>query len=301
MIQHIVLSGGAYRGLYEIGCLNYLYNQSFYQFKNIKSVHGTSIGGFLGSIICLNMDWNELTNYFIQRPWHKITTISPSMFLDVIHKKGLLDTAVLDKAMIPLLNSCDIDKDVTLIDFYNKTGIELYLYTIPINLYECISLSYKTHPQLPLLKAIQMTCAMPYIFQPVEYNDEYYIDGGLLNNYPIRNCIERDDANSKNILSLRFQSNNTLTFKKDSNILEYGYFLYRQSQLKNTLNYDDYIKVENEVVIPCIQTNLDDAYNTLINENERKRYITEGEECAKAFLSYKRSIPPEIIDISNNI
>ena len=179
MIKHIVLSGGAYRGLYEIGCLNYLYNNSFYEFKNIKSIHGTSIGGLLGSIICLNMDWNEVKDYFIQRPWYKITTISPNMFLDVIHKKGLLDTSILDKAIIPLLNTCDIDKDVTLLDFYNKTGIELYLYTIPINIYECIALSYKTHPELSLLKAIQMTCALPYLFQPVEYNDEYYIDGGF--------------------------------------------------------------------------------------------------------------------------
>ena len=281
--------------------VNYLYNNSFYEFKNIKSIHGTSIGGLLGSIICLNMDWNEVKDYFIQRPWYKITTISPNMFLDVIHKKGLLDTSLLDKAIIPLLNTCDIDKDVTLLDFYNKTGIELYLYTIPINIYECIALSYKTHPELKLLKAIQMTCALPYIFQPVEYNDEYYIDGGLLNNYPIRNCIERDDSNSKNILSIKFQSNNVLKLKKDSNILEYGYFLYRKSQMKNTLEYQEYVKVENEVVIPCIQTNLDDAYKTLMNEDERRRYIIEGEESAKAFLSYKKSIPSKIVDLSNNL
>ena len=71
--------------------------------------------------------------------------------------------------------------------------------------------------------------------------------------------------------------------------------------MKNTLEYQEYVKVENEVVIPCIQTNLDDAYKTLMNEDERRRYIIEGEESAKAFLSYKKSIPSKIVDLSNNL
>lgn len=299
MINHLVLSGGAYLGLYELGCLKYLSNNSFYKLNNIKSIHGTSIGGFLGAIICLNMKWDTLTEYFVQRPWHKIINITPTMLFDVMQKKGLFNTCILDKAITPLFKACDIDESITMNEFYEKTGVELYLYTIPVNDFKSVSLSYKSHPDLHLLKAIQMTCALPYIFQPVEYDNDYYIDGGMLNNYPVPNCIERDDADASNILALKFQSKNALELNKDANLLEYGYFLYRK-MISNSRKHIVPINLENEVVIPCIPMNFNDAYSTLMNETERLKYIERGEEYARLFLSYKNQQSSKFDDVSTS-
>ena len=288
MIEHIVLSGGAYKGLYELGCLKYLNKKEFYQTENIKSIHGTSIGGLIGSILCLNMDWDDIITYFVKRPWHKLTTISSSMFFDAINTRGLLNANILDKVIIPLLNTCDIDENVTLLEFYNKTNIELYLYTIEVNAYECISLSYKTHPDLGLLKSIQMTCALPYLFQPVIHDEKVYIDGGFLNNYPINDCIKQDNANANNILSIKFPCKDIIEIKNDMNILEYGYLLYRKSQMKSAeLQNKAFVTIENEISISCLLMNLEEAHKTLMDESERKKYIDEGEKFAVEFLFNK--------------
>ena len=300
MIEHIVISGGAYLGLYELGCLKYLHKKEFYKYKNIKSIHGTSIGGLIGAIVCLNMEWDTVVEYFVKRPWHKIINITPSMFFDVMHKKGLLDTCVISKALKPLFNACEFNEDITLLEFYESTNIELVLYTIPINTYDCISLSYKSHPELSVLKAVEMTCALPYLFQPVLYNDEYYIDGGLLNNYPLPSCIKRDDTDKSNVLSLKLQPENALELTYDSNLFEYGYFLYCKMISVSSKKYKVPVKIENQIIIPCLLMNASDGYNVLMDEQERATYIRKGEEYAKLFLTYKHSDPVNLDDNSNS-
>lgn len=288
MIEHIVLSGGAYLGLYEFGCLKYLSKQKFYNIKNIKSIYGTSIGAFIGAIVCMNLEWDTVCDYFIERPWHKSTSITPSMLFDIIPKKGLYDSEIITKALSPLFHLANIDMDITLKEFYKRTNIDLYLYTIPINHFDILSLSHHTHPDLEVMKAIHMSCALPYVFQPVEYNDELYIDGGLLNNYPILDCYERKDANKDNILSLKFDYKDSLdSLKKDANILEYGYFLYKK-MIRNCKHRRETIEHDNEIIIPCDNINLNDGYQVLNNEVERKKYIEQGETFAKIFLKYKQ-------------
>ena len=300
MIEHIVISGGAYLGLYELGCLKYLHNKEFYEFKNIKSIHGTSVGGLIGAIVCLNMEWDTIVEYFVKRPWHKIVNITPSMFFDVMHKKGLLDTNIITKGLKPLFNACDINEDITLLEFYEKTNIELVLYTTQVNTYDCISLSYKSHPELSIFKAVEMTCALPYVFQPVLYNDEYYIDGGLLNNYPLPSCIKKEEVDKSNVLSLKLQAENNLEISQDSNLFEYGYFLYRKMISVSSKKYKLPVRIKNEIIIPCLMTNVNEAYNLLMNENERETYIRKGEEYAKLFLTYKHSDPVNLDDNSNS-
>ena len=42
---------------------------------------------------------------------------------------------------------------------------------------------------MEVIRALSMSIAIPFIFKPVLYNNTYYCDGGLKNNFPIINCI----------------------------------------------------------------------------------------------------------------
>ena len=37
-----------------------------------------------------------------------------------------------------------------------------------------------------VLDALQITMSIPFMFKPVLYNDNYYVDGGLYDPYPIK-------------------------------------------------------------------------------------------------------------------
>ena len=44
-------------------------------------------------------------------------------------------------------------------------------------------------PDCPLARAIYMSSTLPFIFEPSSYNDEYYLDGGLINASPFKYCF----------------------------------------------------------------------------------------------------------------
>ena len=46
-------------------------------------------------------------------------------------------------------------------------------------------LNYETSPDIPCLIAIRMSCNLPLIFDRFKYMDSYYLDGGLIDNFPI--------------------------------------------------------------------------------------------------------------------
>jgi predicted acylesterase/phospholipase RssA len=290
VIKHIVISGGAYKGLYELGSLKYLASKKFYDIDNIKTLHGTSIGGFIAALLCFKIDWEIIDEYIIKRPWHKITNVSPLMIFDVLPKKGILGKEFFTSALEPLLKSKHYETNITLGELYEKSGIELYLYTIEMNSFELIPLSYKSHPDIELVEAIHMTCCLPFIFQPVWYDNSYYIDGGLINNYPIERCLGFENINANEILGLKFQiSDITSALPKDSNIFEYGYFLYKKIVKTNNSKGEIYHNNKNdiyELIIPCKSLGANDGYDTITNSETRRRYIEDGVNFAKIFYSY---------------
>ena len=64
-IKNIVLAGGAYNGLYTIGALKNLIKNSFFDINNIETIYGTSVGGFIGALLCLKIDWSIILNYIL--------------------------------------------------------------------------------------------------------------------------------------------------------------------------------------------------------------------------------------------
>lgn len=285
VIKHIVLSGGAYLGFYQFGALQYLAKQGFYQHEDICSIYGTSVGSLMGVILCLHEDWNTINDYFIKRPWHKIIHITPSMVFDIIQKKGLLGKEFIDKIMLPLIKSVNLDETLTLQELYEFSNIELYLYTIDINTFKSVELSHHLFPDLQVLTALYMSCSLPYIFQPCWYNDTYYIDGGLLNSYPILNCIEKNGVIDE-ILSCSFNSKPCIgKIDQSTNIFAYGYFLYRN--LVKKARQKEIPSLKNEIIIPCVEINIKDGNNILFDSDKRREYVEKGAECARLFLSKK--------------
>ena len=59
-IKNLVLSGGAYKGFYTIGALNHLSKTEFYKIENIEKIYGTSVGSFIGAVLCLKLNFDDI-------------------------------------------------------------------------------------------------------------------------------------------------------------------------------------------------------------------------------------------------
>ncbi|MEM5612701.1 patatin-like phospholipase family protein [Bacillus thuringiensis] len=49
-----------------------------------------------------------------------------------------------------------------------------------------VRFSRETTPDVPLVVAVRISMSIPFFFKSVEWDKDYYVDGGVLDNYPIR-------------------------------------------------------------------------------------------------------------------
>jgi predicted acylesterase/phospholipase RssA len=283
-IKHLVLSGGSYKGLYSIGSLNFLEENNFYDKKNIESIDAVSVGSIIGAFICLGVSWKDLIYYIINRPWERVFDLTPNMFIKMMSEKGLLDIDIFYSIFDTFLKNKGFTKNITMIDLYKHSNIELYIYATKLNSFTLECFSYKTYPQLKVIEALYMSCCLPFVFQPMIYNDSYYVDGGLINYYPIDLCLKRDISNN-NILGIRI-TDDTINEKvtKDHSLFSYGFYIVNRLIIKNLIFKN---KIKNEILIPSKKMELNESFDILKNKNMREKYIKDGEKFATLFLNYK--------------
>ena len=96
----------------------------------------------------------------------------------------------------------DLELDITLHDFYQVSKKEIHFYATSYGPFELVDISYKTHPEWKLVDAIYASCCLPILFYPFVHDDgQYYIDGGVLKNYPLSKCLE-DGHDPEHILGI---------------------------------------------------------------------------------------------------
>lgn len=284
-ITTLVLSGGAYNGLIELGVLRRLSEKSAFDIDTIERIHGTSIGGFIAVLLALKMDWSDLVEYFVERPWHKLLSINP---IELYTKKGAFDKQFFISALTPVFAAKGLDiTTISLGEFQLYSNIELYFYAIKFSTFEVCEIS---DHDLPLIDAITMTCCMPIVFRPVVYKGEYYIDGGIASNYPLREAIaakNAPDATLDCILGIAFDLGTTTTdpINENSNIMEYIYCLFNKISTIREFNNVKFGTIPNEIVIRCAGMNATDGYDALFKRDKREELIKQGERLADEWLT----------------
>lgn len=100
---------------------------------------------------------------------------------------------------------------------------DIYLYAIDVETRNEVCFSYETTPNMRLADAVRSSMSIPIVFKPHKcwngIKDSIYIDGGLLNNYPIQqfdNIKYISDTPKKNKSKLFFKNTETLGFKIDT-------------------------------------------------------------------------------------
>ncbi|MBL7962353.1 MAG: patatin-like phospholipase family protein [Flavobacteriales bacterium] len=107
-------------------------------------------------------------------------------------------------------------------DFFNLTGVDLVVTATNISNHLPLYFSVWHTPDFPVIEAVAMSMNFPLVFRPVYVNmpvrgndkvqaDRYrglYVDGGMLNNYPIRafDTIEQKDMLWDNVTPLLFRN-----------------------------------------------------------------------------------------------
>jgi NTE family protein len=163
----LVLSGGGIRGIAHLGILKALINAGI-KFSHIS---GTSAGAIAGAFYAAGIDPEEGLNIFLKTKLLRF--VRPAM--------GAL-------GLINIERTADLLKQYFPEDQIETLKIPL---TIAATNFSEGKLVYFTEG--PLIRAILASSCIPGIFKPIMINNQMYVDGGILNNFPIEPLLDTCD------------------------------------------------------------------------------------------------------------
>jgi hypothetical protein len=183
MIEELCISGGSQKGLSYVGALKYLEEIKIIDFKKLKKLIGVSIGSYIASSVLIGYTLDELLE-------HVMDTDIPS-FMDISVKNS--GVAILKGEKIrkwvheTIEKKCNVD--ITMLELYNMTGIEFIVATTCLE-DGIVYIDYKNRPNMKLRDVIICSINVPFVFPPYIVKDENgidktYIDGGLIDNFPM--------------------------------------------------------------------------------------------------------------------
>ena len=232
----LVFSGGGAKGTAYAGTLKYF--QETGKLKNVKRFIGTSAGSIMCTFMSVSayyethrkpntphawelvysiMEENDFID-FIENPIlkkaieqnnfapfskHIITTV-PSLAEDIHNQYALCSGEKILNFFKESLSKFGFNKNVTLGELHKITGINLILVASSLSYQKAAYFNYITAPEMPVVLAMRASMAIPFIFKPVKYNNDFFVDGGTVNNYPIDYFDNYGTENGETPLTLGF-------------------------------------------------------------------------------------------------
>ena len=182
----ICLSGGGVKGISFIGALEYIEENKYIELQSINNFVGTSIGSIVSFFLSLDYTIEEIKEFIMD---FNFTKLIPEINIENILLLHGVDTG--EKIMLIvshfLKEKYNID-DITFEEHYKLTNKKLTI--IGTNFTKSCEevFNYELTPNISVLTAIRISMSIPIMFTPVHYNDNYYIDGGVVNNFPLNHC-----------------------------------------------------------------------------------------------------------------
>jgi predicted acylesterase/phospholipase RssA len=289
-IRHLVLSGGGIWGFKTYGALREASKQQFLDMSKIESIYCTSVGTMIAVVLAMKFDFQIIDDYLIKRPWQNVYGVNMTQIFNIYQTRGIYNENFICEYLSPFLKACDFSLDITMAEFFEKTAIEIHIYVTEINAFECIDISYKTHPEWKIVDAVYASCSLPIVFSPIINGEKCYLDGSFLMNYPLIKCIDSVGIDQKDsILAIFLNSEIDSTTEKmkiteTSNFFDYMMVLvnrFLQSRLFiNDLTY----KIPYECCIYSPEFTLEYIDYFLKSSDERRTIIEKGAQNMREWL-----------------
>ena len=266
----IVLSGGSSKGIMILGALQYAYDN--FLITKINKYIGTSVGSIICFLLLIGYTPIEIMVYLCT---HEILEkLQHFNIVAMINGNGALSYS----SIYEQLEKMTIDKIgylPTFKDIKEKYEKELICVTYNLTDNKTEYLSYENNPNLPCLIAIKMSSNLPLIFEKFKYNNNFYIDGGISDDF----AIDIGDKMGNKILGIVITIDNNSFSSDGETILEYIYkliFIPIAQSMESKIN-----NVSSNCKIIKLSYNKLKFFNFNVNSKEKLDIFSIGYESMK--------------------
>lgn len=176
----LVLSGGGVKGFCLLGGVQAALDLGL--LKNIHTYVGTSVGAIIGYLLAIGYTPIEIIVGLYTNRW--LEKMQYFNLVAMINGNGATSFTNLNEALEKLTLS-KIGRLLTLGKLKEMFGKTLICTTYNMTVCTTEYLGPDNYPDLPCLTALRMSANIPMVFDRFKYMDNYYIDGGLSDNFPV--------------------------------------------------------------------------------------------------------------------
>jgi NTE family protein len=155
----LALGGGAALGLAHIGVLKVLAEEGI----RVGCVAGTSAGSIVGAAFCAGWSWQDIRDKARRLEWSHLASIT-------VPRRGFLRLDRMEKYIEGALgigSFSDLEIPFAAVAADISTGEEVVL------------------DSGPLARALRASCSVPGLFEPLEMDGRFLVDGGLVSDVPV--------------------------------------------------------------------------------------------------------------------
>lgn len=267
-ITNLVLSGGGLKGISTIGALKIFNDNKI--LDDITTIAGTSVGALIAGLYCIGYSFDEICKLIMKLDIENIICPNPVNILDYY----ALDTGErFEYVLTKIIESKKLKKTISLKEVYEIKKINLIITGACLNDGQIYYFSHINNPDMPLITCIRISASIPIIFKPVTYCGKTYVDGGIIDNYPMH--LFKNDMSR----TLGIYVQDSIEYKNEINSIE----KYAYSLLKCTLGgqiNQTYFCTDNSLIIETPHVYVTEK----IDIDTKKKLYFIGCEKAKQFI-----------------
>ena len=184
VITELVICGGGMSGIAMLGALHHMHERG--RLSRVTRYVGSSIGAVIS--LCLCIGYSPSTLFKITRGldfgiFNQIDCDSLVAFFDTY---GTMDASVLRSLVAAVMRASGTDPHITLDALRRATRCDLVVTGFNVDRGKTVYFSAESQPSMRVMDAIEITTCIPYIYRPIHYRGEMYVDGGLVRPIPLR-------------------------------------------------------------------------------------------------------------------
>ncbi|MDX9864113.1 MAG: patatin-like phospholipase family protein [Anaerolineaceae bacterium] len=211
--KNLVMKGGGIRGIAYAGVLQELEERGI--LPQIERVSGASAGAITAMVLSFRLDMDETMNVmdtldFSKIPQSRLTARRDEKVNFLLKEFNVItDNLVCTQRLVEefgwytteyfyewlqqvVAQRCDGNGRATFADFRDRGFRDLYVTAANISKRRSEMFSAATTPDVAVADAVRMSIAIPLYFHALQFDGQqfgagdYYVDGGLYDNFPIR-------------------------------------------------------------------------------------------------------------------
>lgn len=241
-ITALVFQGGGAKGIMYAGVIKALSDINI--LDNIDFYSGTSIGALTSLLLYLGYDPDYLLRWIMSEGFtYSIfgdTDISFNITYggllnickNMINMYGMFDNYILLNLTFNLVKNAPILNrkgrgDETFKELYNITKKTLLIPGTNLNKNKVIYFSHMMKDDMPVYIAVAISMCIPIVFNPIYYNNNFWVDGGVIQNLPVN--ITKRYKNYDEILCIGIKLDDEIELMDNYIFDEYDKNIYNQN------------------------------------------------------------------------